>query len=523
MLALGLSNMLGGSSAGGVGMSASPPTVAAGATGVVLTLRTNMPGTVTWSFEVGYDVGGKGTLTPSGKTATLTLASGWTSANLLAARVNVTNIPAGGTLSETFTLSELGVSVSGYAAFLDAVSVSATAAYGVSKMRAAYAGSCLRVRRSSDNAESDFGFGSDGLLDTTALLAWAGSSSAYVVKWYDQSGNGYDAAQTTASKQPRFQWLDKSAENLGPNLATNGTFDSAANWNVGQIGTGAVGSIGSGVANLPRINSSNFGLIDRTFTAPAGFYKITLDVLAANVKVRVGTSSLNGSYLDQAVAVGTGRQIYVNVTAANPVITFFTNVDASTGQGDNVTFQQVISGSPSLFTDGADDGLVTPSIDLTGTDKTSVFAALRKQSDAAQGMLAEFSANSGTTAGTFSLQTPAGASSSYAATSRGSATATATYTNAAVAAPRLSVLCMTADISGDSVKLYENGSQIASSTTDQGTGSFGNQALNLFSRNNGASLPSNGLTQFLILFPSVVSSTDQGKVEFGINAITGAY
>jgi hypothetical protein len=65
----------------------------------------------------------------------------------------------------------------------------------------AYAGSCLRVRRSSDNAEQDIGF-SGNLIDSAALTSFCGAGHGFVVKWYDQSGNGNDFEQTTTANQP---------------------------------------------------------------------------------------------------------------------------------------------------------------------------------------------------------------------------------------------------------------------------------------------------------------------------------
>lgn len=75
--------------------------------------------------------------------------------------------------------------------------------YSIRKELSAYAGSSLRVRRSSDNTERDIGF-SGGLLDNAALLAFAAGGSAYVVTWYDQSGAGHDFTQATTTKQPRL-------------------------------------------------------------------------------------------------------------------------------------------------------------------------------------------------------------------------------------------------------------------------------------------------------------------------------
>jgi len=81
---------------------------------------------------------------------------------------------------------------------LDSVS-GAVAAYSLRKLRAAYAGKAIRVRRSSDNLELDIGFNASGDLDTTALLAHVLTGNGYVVTWYDQSGNGLNATQPTAT------------------------------------------------------------------------------------------------------------------------------------------------------------------------------------------------------------------------------------------------------------------------------------------------------------------------------------
>lgn len=79
---------------------------------------------------------------------------------------------------------------------------SAAAAYSVRKLRTAYTGSAIRVRRSSDNAEQNIGFTALGNLDTTALTTFCGGFAGFVTTWYDQSGNGANAIQTTASQQP---------------------------------------------------------------------------------------------------------------------------------------------------------------------------------------------------------------------------------------------------------------------------------------------------------------------------------
>jgi len=83
----------------------------------------------------------------------------------------------------------------------------AQVAYSLRKLRNAYTGSAIRVRRSSDNVERNIGFTGDNLgprLDEKALLEFTGTGSAFITRWYDQSGNARDGFQNTAANQPRI-------------------------------------------------------------------------------------------------------------------------------------------------------------------------------------------------------------------------------------------------------------------------------------------------------------------------------
>jgi hypothetical protein len=80
----------------------------------------------------------------------------------------------------------------------------AAAAYSLRKLRSAYTGSAIRVRRSSDNDEQNIGFTALGNLDTSSLTSFCGSGNGFVTTWYDQSGNARNATQTTAANQPQI-------------------------------------------------------------------------------------------------------------------------------------------------------------------------------------------------------------------------------------------------------------------------------------------------------------------------------
>lgn len=79
----------------------------------------------------------------------------------------------------------------------------AAAAYSLRLLRTAYTGDCIRVRRSSDNTEQNIGFVND-VIDTASLLAFVGAGNGFVTTWYDQSGGGRNATQSTAGNQPRI-------------------------------------------------------------------------------------------------------------------------------------------------------------------------------------------------------------------------------------------------------------------------------------------------------------------------------
>ncbi|MFV3408685.1 fibronectin type III domain-containing protein [Bdellovibrio bacteriovorus] len=70
------------------------------------------------------------------------------------------------------------------------------------KRYGSYSGPAIRIRRAADNAETDIYFTSSGILNQVAFDNFRGGASPLLVKWYDQSGNGIDAVQTTPAKQP---------------------------------------------------------------------------------------------------------------------------------------------------------------------------------------------------------------------------------------------------------------------------------------------------------------------------------
>jgi hypothetical protein len=69
---------------------------------------------------------------------------------------------------------------------------------------AAIGTNAIRLRESGGNTEQDFVTIAGGGLDLSAIATFKGANSLFVVKLYDQTGNGFDQVQATAANQPAF-------------------------------------------------------------------------------------------------------------------------------------------------------------------------------------------------------------------------------------------------------------------------------------------------------------------------------
>lgn len=87
---------------------------------------------------------------------------------------------------------------------LDGYTTNLLALYGTVKMLSSYAGSAIKVRRSSDSTLLDVGFNADGSFDATSYLAFIGGGNGFAHTVYDQSGNSRNQVQATAAAQPQI-------------------------------------------------------------------------------------------------------------------------------------------------------------------------------------------------------------------------------------------------------------------------------------------------------------------------------
>lgn len=150
------------------------------------------------------------------------------------------------------------------------------ALYGLKRYLTSYTGNLIRLRRSNDNAESNFGYvEATGLLDTAAIATWLGANNAFVVTWYDQSGNGRNATQTTAANQSAYV---ASAVNSLPGLHVN-TTDGWVTASMPHFPS----KRGSLVAAINHLIADSSGAIAGTFTQSTPdwlFYSPTANIEA---------------------------------------------------------------------------------------------------------------------------------------------------------------------------------------------------------------------------------------------------
>jgi len=173
----------------------------------------------------------------------------------------------------------------------------AEAAYSLRLLSSSYSGECIKVRRASDDTESDIGF-SGNMLNESSLSTFCASTDCYVKTWYDQSGNTRDATQTDTTKQPKIydstngiitdndnslpaiRFYHNSAKN---NLVTS-TFATAISQPLTIFSVSHLDSLGeSGGANI----YDGIGLTDRA----AGFVKVSTKYLSIFAGIEFSTST----------------------------------------------------------------------------------------------------------------------------------------------------------------------------------------------------------------------------------------
>jgi hypothetical protein len=232
-------------------------------------------------------------------------------ASALVSKFASSSLTGAGTLAAELT-------VTGSATLLLDLYPNAAAAYSLRKLRTAYTGSAIRVRRSSDNTEQDIGFVS-GNLDESALTTFCGVGNGFVTTWYDQSGNARDASQGTAANQPRIVNSGVvDLTNTKPSLLFNGstqrfdlpsisfTFNSTSI--IGVIKSNTLANNGFAFAN-PDSNRIYLGFISSSISY--------FGYADAATKFNLGASTTNQELHE--LYAGTNANAYKNTVASTQV------------------------------------------------------------------------------------------------------------------------------------------------------------------------------------------------------------
>lgn len=346
----------------------------------------------------------------------------------------------------------------------------------------------------------------------------------------DKSGRGNHATQPTAASRPIYRRGDsRGVVNL---LTWSEAFDNAA-WGKNITITANAVYAPDGTLTADKLEDTSNAVdqdVSRALTVPAGIVTASVWLRAdtpqtSRIQVRDGALAVNVS----VVSVTTEWQRF-SVSSINPssvsgngaIWVFPRDVAAETGhvyawgaqlnpgptalpyQRNDANLGGVATGASTdlhwLETDGVDDGMATGNINFTGTDKVSVFAGVRKLSDAAASILIEISANSNGNLGSFFLSAPqANGNASFGFKNRGiSAPVGAGYDAVTYVAPTSRVLSCKFDLAGATkatVTMPRINGVLDQGEPDAGAlsagGNYGNYPLYLF-RRGGDSLPFNG-------------------------------
>jgi hypothetical protein len=166
-----------------------------------------------------------------------------------------------------------------------------------------------------------------------------------------------------------------------------------------------------------------------------------------------------------------------------------------------------------LQPDGLDDGYATPSIDFTGTDKITVFASLRKLSDAAIGQVVSNVNITTTGTGAFALLAPSGATTNARWQARELTGGAQQIASATIAANNNFIVTGQTDGNANNHSIRLNGSLIQTATGDLGTGNFRAGALQLLRNNLQPDSPFNGQCFALIVAGGSYSTATIQRVE----------
>lgn len=389
--------------------------------------------------------------------------------------------------------------------------------------------------------------------------------------WYDPSDFStmfQDSAGTvpvTTTGQPVSFMLDKSQGMvMGPEAATGSMGTAATDWtNVSGTTNIAVTdnvlsfqitTTGGSRAVRSQYNKNIFSGLSQNY-----WYKFSMDVRLATGTPASGKNFI--CYFYNAVLAGMGNTetkaasndwqtitgyipsnrndgywllyIYLLSPTTGDVVEA-KNISAKPVYGNHLRqdtstkaplLQQDANSKYYLDFDGTDDFLVSPYGRINTAAPLPVgvnmCAGITKDSDAAQGIVAEWNTNVDTTTASFALSAPAGASATYGFQTRGSGSVVST--TASATAPSTNVVTALGNISSPYNKLRINGVEQASNTSSQGTGNYATLAPLYIGSRGGTSLFFNGRIYQFVMKTGAPNLEQVVTVERYVNGKTAAY
>jgi hypothetical protein len=193
----------------------------------------------------------------------------------------------------------------------------AAAAYSLRRLTFLRETPVVRVRRSSDNTESDFT--ATQVTDGT-LTTFCGAGNGFVRMWYDQSGNGRHATQTTTANQPQIVSYGALLQtNSKPALDFNGTsqrFDMPTiAFNLNALSVNIVSKADASASQIAFANPDG----NRVYAPFLGSGVYYVGYAAVATAFNFGSSNLTSQYLVQLNAGSSTANAWRNGTASTAV------------------------------------------------------------------------------------------------------------------------------------------------------------------------------------------------------------
>ena len=229
--------------------------------------------------------------------------------------------------------------VPAFTGILDTYTGAAVAYSAARRLSSSYTGSLIRVRRSSDNTEQDIGYNGSNVLDESALTTFVGANNGFVVKWYDQSGNGKNMENSTASNQPKIVNAGTVLkDNSKPALSFNGTSQYLA------------------VTDNTILHASSL---------TSCFY--TAQIISGNNNPPLASKAYNqdGGYFFGQLGTGTNLQLWIDNTG-----NYVGSVNIQNAQKLFTNFNKTGTNNLKVYVNGTLDYQTTAPSDLIGTNST---------------------------------------------------------------------------------------------------------------------------------------------------------